>query len=178
MSPGVPTYCPACGAELVDRVVEGRSRRYCTACDRPVYRNPKPCAGVLVIDERGRLLLVRRSEPPAVGAWSVPAGFLEADEPPRTAAVRELEEETGLIVHPAAPVLFDTAFVERTPDQHVVVLVYVVDAAETAGDLRPGTDASAARFWPLETLAAGDERIEPGYEALLRRASPTGDRSS
>ena len=89
-----PRFCPACGTGLTDRRVEGRDRRFCPACERPVYRNPKPCAGVLVVDG-GRLLLVERTEPPAVGAWSVPAGYLEADEPPRAAAARELREETG-----------------------------------------------------------------------------------
>ena len=86
-----------CGAELVRRLIEGRDRHFCERCDRPVYRNPKPCAGVLVVNG-AKVLLIERTQPPAVGSWSVPAGYLEADEPPRVAAVRELEEETSVSV--------------------------------------------------------------------------------
>jgi NADH pyrophosphatase NudC (nudix superfamily) len=62
------TYCPMCGSELVDKQIESRIRRYCQHCEQPIYRNPKPCAGVLAVDERERVLLVKRTEPPAPGA--------------------------------------------------------------------------------------------------------------
>ena len=95
---GSPNYCPDCGTALEGRRIEGRERRYCDRCERPVYRNPKPCSGVLVVDGQDRTLLVKRTEPPAAGSWSVPAGYLEADEPAPAAAIRELGEETGLIM--------------------------------------------------------------------------------
>ena len=44
----------------------------------------------------GRVLLVLRARDPDAGAWTVPGGFCEGDEHPRTAAERELQEETGL----------------------------------------------------------------------------------
>jgi len=45
-----PDYCPACGTALEDCVIQGRERRYCESCAQPVYQNPKPCGGVLVVD--------------------------------------------------------------------------------------------------------------------------------
>ena len=92
--------------ELIDKQVEERTRRYCQQCEQPIYQNPKPCAGVLVVDERECVLLVKRTEPPAPGAWSIPAGYLEADEPPRQAAVRELYEETNVAVSKGDITLF------------------------------------------------------------------------
>lgn len=50
-------------------------------------------AGVLIRDERGRVLLV---EPTYKAYWEIPGGAVEADESPRTACVREVEEELGL----------------------------------------------------------------------------------
>jgi ADP-ribose pyrophosphatase YjhB (NUDIX family) len=167
---GAPSYCPDCGAELGTRRIEGRDRAYCGACDRPVYRNAKPAAGVVVVDG-ARTLLVRRTNLPAAGSWSLPAGFLEHDEPPREGAVRELDEETGLVAAPESLVLSDTAFVDRPGEPSVLVVVYAAPRAATTGEPTPGSDAGAARFWRLDDLAA--ESVEPGYAPVLRRAVST-----
>ena len=48
-------------------------------------------------DAEGRLLLVQRGNSPGKGLWSLPAGYVDADEDPRVAAARECLEEAGLI---------------------------------------------------------------------------------
>jgi ADP-ribose pyrophosphatase YjhB (NUDIX family) len=162
-----PNHCPTCGTALTTVELEGRTRSYCDACDEPVYRNPKPAAGVLVVDGNS-VLLIRRTNPPA-GVWSLPAGFLEADEPPRAAAARELAEETGLSVPSGALTLFDTAFVDPEDAPSVLVVIYTVDRRETTGDPVAGSDAAAARFVTDEQLVDCDA-IESGYEGLFLRA--------
>jgi ADP-ribose pyrophosphatase YjhB (NUDIX family) len=57
-----------------------------------------PCVGAIVHDARGRLLVVRRANPPGRGRWSVPGGRVEPGEADRDAVVREVAEETGLQV--------------------------------------------------------------------------------
>ena len=59
---------------------------------------PIPCAGAVIRDRDGRLLLVRRGRAPSMGLWSVPGGRVEAGETPAQAAAREVREETGLEV--------------------------------------------------------------------------------
>jgi ADP-ribose pyrophosphatase YjhB (NUDIX family) len=162
------TYCPTCGAELVARRIEGRDRPYCPACEQPWYRNPKPCAGTLVVDGSS-VLLVQRTQPPSVGSWSVPAGYLEHDEPPHEAAARELEEETGLTVDPEAIDLFDTAFVGHDDGTYVLVVLYAVARAATEGTPEAGSDADGASFWAYDSLTA-EAPLEPGYRAQFRRA--------
>jgi ADP-ribose pyrophosphatase YjhB (NUDIX family) len=90
-------YCPHCGQPLEDREAFGRERRFCPACERVIFREHKVAAGVLVND-KGRVLLVRRRMNPGRGLWTFPAGFVDFDEAPADAAVRECLEETGLQV--------------------------------------------------------------------------------
>ncbi|WP_435079439.1 NUDIX domain-containing protein [Halococcus sp. AFM35] len=164
------TYCPTCGTDLVDQQLEGRTRRYCPNCEQPIYRNPKPCAGVLVVDKRDQVLLVQRTQPPAVGAWSLPAGYLEADEPPAMAAVRELSEETALSLAIEDLQLHDTTFVRHPGRHHVLVVIYTASRSQTTGSVEADSDAAAARFWGLAEFRASGERIEPGYGAILETA--------
>ncbi len=170
MSTGRLNYCLMCGTELTDQQIEDRTRRYCQQCERPIYRNPKPCAGVLVVDVHERVLLVKRTEPPAAGPWSIPAGYLEADEPPRQAAVRELFEETNAAAHKDDITLFETAFVRHPDGQHVLVVIYVVPRSATTGTVVSGSDAGHAQFWSLPELESDSRDIEPGYERMFLAA--------
>src|SRR2546429_509388 len=54
-----------------------------------------PDTGVLV-EQEGRVLLVRRRNEPGRGRWCLPCGFEDADESPEQAARREAREEAGL----------------------------------------------------------------------------------
>jgi 8-oxo-dGTP diphosphatase len=94
---GAEGFCPACGAALVERVVDRQPRRVCPACGRVHWRNAKPCAGALVI-RNGKVLLVRRGVQPFRGYWDIPGGFCEAEEHPAETVLREVREETGLEV--------------------------------------------------------------------------------
>ena len=63
-----------------------------------------PCVGAVVMDDAGRLLLVRRGREPSRGLWSVPGGRVEPGESGPDAVRREVLEETRLDVTVGAPV--------------------------------------------------------------------------
>ena len=61
-----------------------------------------PLVGVgAVILDQGRVVLVKRGQPPLAGEWSIPGGRLETGETMREGVLREAREETGLTVEPA-----------------------------------------------------------------------------
>jgi 8-oxo-dGTP diphosphatase len=85
-------YCSACGV-----VLASHPPVRCVACGTEHWRNPKPCAGALVVRD-GRVLLLQRAIEPWSGTWDIPGGFCDAEEHPEQTALRELREETGLEV--------------------------------------------------------------------------------
>ena len=90
------TFCPYCGTRLTEKICEGSPRLFCEHCDEPIYENPIPASCLVVVDNINRVLLVKRSVEPKKGFWCLPGGFMELGESPEKAALRELEEETGL----------------------------------------------------------------------------------
>jgi 8-oxo-dGTP diphosphatase len=119
---------------------------------------PIVCAGAVVRDGRGRLLMIRRAHEPAMGAWSLPGGRVEPGENPAQAAEREVREETGLEVR------VDTllATVEVGP-----YLIHDFAATVRGGTLTPGDDASDARWCSAAELS--DLTLSAGlYEELVR----------
>lgn len=105
--------------------------------------------GAIVVDDDGRLLLVRRANPPAQGTWSIPGGRVEAGETHEVAVVRELMEETGL----TGRVVREVGTVRReSPSGDVYVIRdYVLDVADVDG-VRAGDDASDANWFTREQL--------------------------
>lgn len=126
-------FCIRCGTKLQLRVIEHRQRLVCPACGHIAFGNAKPAVGVL-IERDGKLLLVRRERAPFKGYWDIPGGFLEEDEHPRTGAIREAREETGLRV--AVDELLGV-YHDRSGDDYTLNLYYrahVVGGREQAGD--------------------------------------------
>jgi len=153
----ISLFCPKCGGRLARRELEGREREVCVSCGAIHYRQLIVGAGALI--EHGvSLLLVRRATPPFQGCWGLPAGHVEADESPATAAARETFEETGLQV--IVRHLVDAYFFDDHPKGCGIFLVYACDVVE--GVAATTTEASSVAFFSRdilpEELAGGGHR--------------------
>jgi ADP-ribose pyrophosphatase YjhB (NUDIX family) len=123
-----------------------------------------PCVGAIITGQ-GRILLIRRGHEPEAGRWSLPGGRVEPGETGQQAVVREVREETGLVVS-CGPLV---GALERPWRDGQTLLIRDYAATVTGGELAPGDDAADARWagpdefrrLPLtgglaETLAAWD----------------------
>lgn len=141
------TYCPRCGMAMETAEVGGRVREVCPACGFILYRNPVPGAGVLV-EMEGGIVLVQRGQPPFVGWWALPAGYIEEDESVEQAAARECQEETGLAVELLE--LFGVYSFPEGPVQSGIIIFY--RARPVGGALRAGDDAQGVGVFPPDDL--------------------------
>ncbi|RKT52674.1 NUDIX hydrolase [Saccharothrix australiensis] len=106
------------------------------------------CVGGIIHDSNGRLLLVRRANPPGEGRWSIPGGRVEPGEDDRTALTREVLEETGLSVTVGRFV----GSVTR-PAAHSLYDIHDYACQVRSGVLRAGDDATDARWVTTAILA-------------------------
>jgi 8-oxo-dGTP diphosphatase len=116
----------------------------------------RPIIGVgAVIFEGEKVLLVKRGREPALGQWSIPGGAVDLGETLEQALIREVFEETHLEVDGLALVkVLERIF--REPDGRVAYHYVLVDflCNLRGGDLKADSDASEARFVPLQELSA------------------------
>lgn len=142
-------FCQGCGGLLAPGLdPEGKGRLICTLCGRVHYKNPTPAVAILVQNESGELLLVKRKLPPQAGKWALPSGYMEIWLTPEENAIAELKEETGL-----------EGEIERFISWHwgyspiyERVLSLGFRLRVTGGVLQAGDDAADARFFPLKDL--------------------------
>jgi ADP-ribose pyrophosphatase YjhB (NUDIX family) len=120
------------------------------------YITPKVGAEAAVFDGEGRILLVRRSDD---GLWCLPCGWVEPNESPEEAAVREAREETGLDVKSGYLVGVFTRKPGMGYGPHTAVaIIYLCEVL--GGTLRGSHEAAEVRYWRIEEV--------PGWHELHR----------
>lgn len=95
--------------------------------------------GVVLIG--GRVVLIRRGKEPLRGRWVIPGGTVGLGETLQEALVREMQEETGIVVRPREVVLVFDRIERQGPsvEYHYVIIDYACDYV--SGELRAGSDA-------------------------------------
>lgn len=140
-------YCFECGRSLETMFVQGQERPFCVSCDRIYFPDLKVAAAVLV-EQSGKILLVKRGIDPHQGFWTLPAGFVDAGEDPQTAAERECLEETGLHVT-VTDLLEIISGQEHLRGAHLVILYR---AEIERGELNAADDADEVAFFRSDDL--------------------------
>jgi 8-oxo-dGTP diphosphatase len=111
-----------------------------------------PCVGAIITDRSGRLLLVQRGHDPGKGLWSVPGGRVEPGETDEEAVIREVREETGLIVASGSL----AGSVERPGLAGSILVIHDYRCTVIGGYLAAGDDAAAVRWCSQAQVEALD----------------------
>jgi ADP-ribose pyrophosphatase YjhB (NUDIX family) len=125
----------------------GMVRPVCPKCGWIYFQDPKVAAAVLV-EEGGRVLLVRRANEPFRGLWTLPAGFVNGGEDPAEASARECLEETGLSVR----VMRVLDVIAGREHERGADFIIVYHAEVLGGELMPADDADAVEWFSRDAL--------------------------
>lgn len=124
-----------------------------------------------MFDAARRILLIERGQPPSQGTWSVPGGRCRAAESAANACVREVVEETGLVVE----IVRWVGRVERNSSRGATYVIDDFECRLSEGDAdavpHAGDDAVDARWITraqLSTLALAPGLLEAltGWDVL------------
>jgi len=107
-----------------------------------------------IFEKKAKLLLIQRKNEPFKGQWALPGGFVDMDEELEDAAVRELEEETGLS-GVRLEQMHTFGRVGRDPRGRQITVVFIGVAGQGRTDILAGDDAADAEWFNLDELPPG-----------------------
>lgn len=118
------------------------------------YKYPRPAvtADCIVItkETEPKVLLIQRGNEPYKGCWAFPGGFMDMDETAEQCAIRELEEETGLVVSQVQQIGAYSK-VDRDPRGRTITVAYLA-LIDSPVPIKGQDDAASAQWFPLSTL--------------------------
>jgi ADP-ribose pyrophosphatase YjhB (NUDIX family) len=177
----VAHYCVNCGSALVPRVVEGREVQACPRDSFILWHDPKVSTAV-VVEAEGGIVLGRRSIEPGYGLWCLPGGFVNDDEDPAVAAVRECREEISAPVELTG--LIGVYHIAKTDAPSMIAIAYkgrLVDGAVPA----PGSEMLEVAAFPPESVPPlafpSHKKVVAQYLrslALAEEGAPPRDRAA
>jgi ADP-ribose pyrophosphatase YjhB (NUDIX family) len=126
-------FCVNCGAPITYNTPAGdnRERAACTACGHIEYENPRNVVGTIPVYGE-KVLLCKRAIEPRYGKWTLPAGFMELGETTAEGALRETEEEAGVVV--TLQGLYAVLNVTRVGQVHLFYLAQLHEAVWNPGE--------------------------------------------
>ena len=116
------------------------------------YPHPAVTADCIVMTRDNQVLLIQRKNEPCQGQWAFPGGFMNIDETAEAAAVRELQEETGITLSETD--IFQVGAytaVDRDPRERVITIAYLAEI-DAPVSVKGSDDAARAQWFPLDAL--------------------------
>ncbi len=110
-----------------------------------------------VITHSNSVVLIRRKNPPFMGSWALPGGFVEYGETVELAAIRESKEETGLDIE-LDGIVGIYSDPDRDPRGHIISICFL--GSKIGGELVADTDATDVKCFGVDEIS----RIEMAFD--------------
>ena len=118
------------------------------------YKKPSVTVDCVVfgLDEEDlRIILIERDLEPFKGTWALPGGFVNIDETLEAAAMRELQEETG-VKNVFLEQLYTFGDVDRDPRDRVISVAYYALVNLSGHKIKAATDARSAAWFSVDDI--------------------------
>lgn len=142
------------------------------------YEYPRPVVTVDIIVFRNdmcEVLLIRRKNEPFKGKWALPGGFMDMNETLEEAAIRELEEETGLQGIELKQ-LHAFSAVDRDPRHRTISVAFYGRLTDNNQSVKAGSDAGEAAWFKTDALPPlafdHDKIFETALDMVLKEKGP------
>lgn len=113
-----------------------------------MYKSPSVAVDGIII-KNDKIVLIKRGDDPFKDRYALPGGFVDYGETVEDAVIREVKEETGLVVD-----VYDLLGVysakDRDPRSHVMSVVFIIKII--SGKLMAGDDAKEVGWFDLLDL--------------------------
>ncbi len=146
----VHKYCSRCGSDSL--LFQEDNAFVCSACDFRYHINSVAAVALLILNEKGELLLTKRAFDPEKGKFDLPGGFVDVGEKAEDAVKRELQEELNLNV-------CKMEYFGSYPNEYVYsgLTIYTLDMAfvctvESFSSMEANDDVADYRFYALDCI--------------------------
>ena len=120
----------------------------CQKCGWINYENPLPVAVCAAMNEEREILIAKRNLKPGTNKWALPGGFIELNETPGQACLRELKEETNVEGEIARLI---GVYVRKTREYGAILIIgYEVNISKC--DILVNSELKDARFFNKKAL--------------------------
>ena len=159
-----------CGSSHFE-IHNGKSKQ-CADCGFVYYFNPSSATVALILNKQNELLVCRRAKEPAKGTLDLPGGFIDMAETGEEGVIREVKEETGMVVE-QADYLFSlpNIYIYSGFPVHTLDMFFRCTVADTQ-HFKAMDDAADAFFLPLKDIRTEDfglGSIRKGLEIFLKK---------
>ncbi len=136
----------------------------CQICGFEFYEVPKVSVNVILVNDRGEILMAKRKREPFIGTWNTLGGHVNPGETAEEAARREVKEESGLIVK---DLKYHSSYSGNYPyqgiDHKTLAMTFF---GKPVGRPKPGSDIAKIVYFRPEEIEVDRIPFKSDREAL------------